>query len=98
MRRLENKTVNSVGYYAIDWVRFLRNRSPAGTTVDDVTYVSDPSGLGFSGLSISDSISNFTIDAGGQENTEYMIKATATLSNGEIEERSIPIKIVEHKT
>ena len=91
-KNLKEKTDDSSRIVNLDFSAWL----PTGVTVSSVTWESDPTGLTFSSESLASNIATVTI-SGGYYNNKYKAKCQATLSNGEIEERSLDIKVVEHK-
>lgn len=90
------KTANASRLYSVDWSQFLESRTPATAALSAVTYVSDPTGLMFSGQAISGDVASVTISA-GIAGVVYRIIMKATLDNGEIEERSVELPVVRHK-
>lgn len=82
----------STDTFGIDWTKLL----PSGKTVTSVAYESFPSGLTFSDAQISGNISTVDITANEQQG-DYFIKATPTLSSGSISARSLMLPVVQHK-
>jgi len=91
-KSVKEKTDDSARIVNLDFNAWLAT----GVTVSTVTWASDPVGLTFGSESLSSNVATVTISE-GRFNQNYKAKATATLSNGEIEERSLTIRIVEHK-
>jgi len=91
-KSVKEKTDDSKRTVNLDFNAWLAT----GITVSTVTWASDPIGLTFSSSSLASNIATTTISE-GRFNQNYKAKATATLSNGEIEERSLNIRVVEHK-
>lgn len=95
-KRWPAKTPDALRVYGYDWTNFLVDRG-SSITVASVTYTADPpDDLGFATNSIVGNIAYITISS-GCANTEYRVRMQATLSNGEIEEKSMYLKVVEHK-
>jgi len=84
-------TQNTGDYYTIKWSRYI----PTGTSVDTVTYESDPGGLTFSNNVVSSNVSTVSISSNTQEGN-YYVKATPALNTGNASAVSIPIVIKKH--
>jgi len=86
-QRLQDKTVNESKVYGVDWKPDVKTGS-----LSTVTWSSNPSGLTFSGETISGTQSLVTI-AGGSENTEYAVTAKATKANAEVLEAVVWLRV-----
>ena len=79
--------------FSIDWTK----RLPAGSSVSSVAYAFDPTtGLTEGTNSVSSNVSSIDITANTTER-EYWVKATPTLSSGNISPVSIRLKVIKHK-
>ena len=96
-KKYPNMAQGATRNISYNWTKFLRDRGTS-ITVSSCTIISDPAGLSFSSVTITDDTTTATVTvSGGAREGCYNIKWTATLSNGEIEPKSIPLTVVEHK-
>ena len=98
MKSYPTQAQGSIRTISYNWTKFLRDRG-SSITVSSATVEADPSGPTFGSVTTSSPTTSvtMTVPSSCWEGV-YMIKWTATLSNGEKEVKSIPIQIVEHKT
>lgn len=99
-KRFSDKTPKESKIYIVSFSKLLKNRS--GTpTLSSVAWSSEPADLTFSGGSIVDNVAYITISGGSlganDRTKEIKVFMLATLSNGEIIEKSFPLSLVRVK-
>lgn len=97
MRKYPEMARGAVRNISLDWSKFLRDRGTS-ITVSSATVESDPPGLTFGTVQVSGNVSTVVVTVPqGQRTGQHYIKWTATLSNSEVEPKSVGMMIVEHK-